>query len=172
MMDLTAGWFARMVSDGDLARMYLGQYKTTEAFCGFFQQPTTELYVNTDAEGIWLAAWLIPFTVGKVLGLWVRKDRRRQRESLGAVVEMYRHLLSAHPMLIGLTKQEALLAPHRKMGYEVLGPTEIDGGPAWFVVLTRERFEQRRRHRPDSNGDRQRRSPKLCPVDLETAAVV
>ena len=141
-----------MVSDGDLARMYLGQYKTLQAFCGFFEQPTTELHFNTDDEGIWLAAWLIPFTVGKVLGLWVRKDRRRQRESLAAVVEMYRRLLSAHPTLLGLTKQEALLEPHRKMGYEVLGPTRIDGEPAWFVVLTRERFEQRWRPRPHSNG--------------------
>lgn len=139
-------WLARMKKDGDLDRMFLREHSGVLDFLAFFRASSTRLYYRADEDGMWLCAWTTPFVEGyRVLGLWVRADRRRKLDSLRAVEATYAELLREYPRYLGITKQLDLLRPHEKMGYRVLcemPPT--DDGPAWLVGITREWFAGRR----------------------------
>jgi len=143
---LLMAWHGRMLADGDLDHMFLGRHRAPDAFQAFFTTPTTELHTEVDDDGIWLAAWLYRRTPGesKLFGLWVRNDRRRTLTALKGVRRMYEFILGREGMVVGLTKQEALIAPHRKFGYDTFGPFDVEGEPAWFVVLTKDGYESKR----------------------------
>jgi len=145
-------WLERMTRDGDLGPMFLRHYAAPHRFLMFFAERTTKLYFVADHNGFWLCAWTTPFISDvKMLGLWVRADRRRQRDSLVAVESTYAVLLRACPGMVGATKRRDLVSPesgrmsaHEKMGYRVLCELPpIDEEPAWLVGITREWFAKR-----------------------------
>jgi len=146
---LVAQWWLRMSQDGDLPALFTRDSQTIGALYRIIGRPKVLVY-DRDAAGIWFAMWAEPVLSGLFTGLWIRRGRRRSHEALALTLDTYAWYFTQVPVIFGITKQEKLLRPHRRLGYTILSRVAglWDGDPAWIVELTRERFaETLRRHR-------------------------
>lgn len=143
-MDLAVvGMWCRMQRDGDLDRIFLKDSQTVSEMFRLIQGANKGMLFEATAEdGIWLAMWFEQVMGVAYAGLWVAKPYRPTLRGLRAVITIYEQALRWFPAILGVTKQEALLEPHRRLGYEILGeiPGIWDGERAWLVMLTREGF--------------------------------
>lgn len=138
---LVGRWYMQMVADGDLDGLFTRDSRTLGAVFAQVRRPHTLVYARDD-DGLWFTVWGVQLLSGTFLGLWVRRDRRRSREALRAVLDALAWYLEALPLVLGVTKQANHLREHRRLGYDVVGKIEgwFDGEDAWIVKLTRERL--------------------------------
>lgn len=143
-MDLAvAGMWSRMRADGDLDTLFPKDSQGLASLYDLIRGPSRGLLFEADAtEGIWLAMWFEQVMGVAFSGLWIARPRRATRPALRSLLITYEQALRWFPAILGVTKQEDLLRPHRRLGYQVLGqiPGIWDGGPAWLVMLTRSGF--------------------------------
>jgi len=104
---------------------------------------TVKFFYESDARGIWFAAWIAPmFTDGAEVGVWIRKDKRGSRRALQAIDEFYDDIvLPKVGCFIGLTRQyPALHDLHLKLGYTYVDefPGVFDGHTVWMYKMTPE----------------------------------
>lgn len=134
-------WWLKMNRDGDLERTFTEECRPLGAFYASMRSPTI-LVLGTVGEKVELGAWMVPAMKGAFFGLWVARERRHSKSMFQQVVSVYSKALTLFPVLIGITKQEALLDAHRKLGYTVGDrmPGLFDGEDAWIVTLTKENF--------------------------------
>ena len=139
---LMAQWWLRMRTDGDLDKTFLASAHCLSGFMEIWRN--TELMLEVDDEGIVVAGWVQPFMGSGMFGLWVRSDKRHNLATVRKVLTMYRHIFDAGiGSIVGITKQEALLPEHEKLGYKVLGkvPKLWDkNNDGYVVVLSAEDF--------------------------------
>ena len=133
-----AAWWVKMERDGDLPALFAADYQTLGALYKLIRPPNAALF-EVDATGIWLAMWFEQVMGTLFAGVWIARERRHTRPALRALLHGYGQALALVPAIMGVTKQERLLAPHRRLGYQVLGevPGLWDGERAWIVMLTR-----------------------------------
>lgn len=136
-----AAWWVRMERDGDLPVLFCQSHQTLGALYGLIREPNGMIY-EADSRGIWFAMWFEQVMGTVFAGAWCAREKRHTRAGLFAFVEAYYQALAVTPTVMGVTKQERLLAPHRRLGYTVLAevPGLWDGERAWLVMLTREGF--------------------------------
>lgn len=136
-------WYLRMHEDGELERVLMPDVNSLSKFYSLFQLPT-QLLLDIDEQGIVVAFWITPMLpTAAMLGLYVRPDKRHSAATYKSVLRMYAKAFDHVDVLFGVTKQEALLAAHEKLGYQVL--TQLDkiwGGTeeGWLVMLRKEDF--------------------------------
>lgn len=90
------------------------------------------------------AMWFWPMLAGAQAGLWLAPEIRGTKQSVQLVCTVLDCALQNRPLVLGVTKQENLLEPHRKLGYTVSErlPSFWDGEDAWVVTVTRPAFQQ------------------------------
>ena len=165
-------WYHRLCISGDLEQLYLIDQRHLSWFLRSFQRPVELVVLCDETPEIIAALWFDPSPlVGAWCGLWVSRDYRRSRRVLEFLLSTYAVALEHWPILYGLTKQESLLEPHRRLGYTIGPeiPSAFDGHKGWLVTLTKADFERSR-----SYGLYQRHQSKLClqrPHGLEFAAL-
>jgi len=142
-------WWLQMQADGDLEHLFVQEARTLGSLFGTISPPRTCLLAH-DAEGIWFAAWFEPCMAGAFMGAWCRRRLRHSRPALQAFFDAWSWALAPGrwPLIVGVTKQPALLSEHRRLGYAVYGADRMgigplfDGEPTWMLVLTREAHER------------------------------
>ena len=132
-----AAWWARLQATGDLDRTFLPTMRPLGAFLAYWRGNVV-LFFDIDDAGLTAAAWLEPVMSGAFYSLWLRPDRRKSKASLAFVRATLERGLATWPVLLGLTRQPALLAGHRKLGYRVCAdiPHLWDGDTVHLVALT------------------------------------
>ncbi len=141
-----AGMWCRMQRDGDLPGLFTRDSRNLASMLAMIQPPKVMLF-EADDRGIWLAVWGEQVLNSLFTGLWIAKERRGTPGALRSLLTIHSEILRVFPTLMGVTCQPRLLAPHRRLGYNVLGevPGMWDGNPAWLVMLTREGHEAAKR---------------------------
>lgn len=137
---LTA-WWLQLHASGDLARAWHPSAHALHGFLGTLQPPNVTLW-DADAEGVAFVAWFEPTMDGAAMGAWVRPALRTTRRGLAYFLEAWDWALARWPVILGYTKQEALIRQHTRVGYAVCGcvPALWGGEPVWVLALTRARF--------------------------------
>lgn len=137
-----AQWWLRMRDDGDLDKTFLASAHCLSGFMDIWKN--TDLMVEIDDSGIYVAMWCQRFMGAGMLGLWVRTDKRHSVGAVRSVLRMYRAVFdSGTGSIVGITKQPQLLEEHERLGYRVLG--EVPGlwdaqNSGFVVVLTADDF--------------------------------
>lgn len=135
-------WWVRLQQLGELETTFGVHANALSRFYDRFR--TGGFYYRLDAANrIGLAMLLVPtMTDCAFLTLWLSPAWRRIPRGLAALEESYEIALTHFPVLLGFTRQPALLAMHARWGYAVLGrlPRVFDGHDGWVVALTRESY--------------------------------
>ena len=133
---------------------------------------TVKLFYESDAQGMWFCAWVVPYMTGGVeVGAWIRKDRRGSKPALKAIDHFYDEIvLPKASCAIGLTKQRGLHDLHIKLGYTYVDefPGVFDGDSVFVYKMTKESRAnrhavaaslraERRAHRVNVQRDRRER---------------
>lgn len=134
-----ANLWTKMERDGDLPGLFCRSHQTLSGLLRIFHEPNGVLMEADEAHGVWFAMWFEQLMGTVFVGLWVAREMRQTRRALHAILDGYGNALAIYPALMGVTKQERLLAPHVRLGYSVVAkvPGLWDGEPAWLVMLTR-----------------------------------
>lgn len=140
-----AAWYVQLVKDGDLEKILGSSLWALGAFMEHFRSCCFLLY-EADELGWWYVSWLFPFMHGGTWGVWFRQDRRGRinshRVGVQHLRESLRRAFEIYPVLVNTTKQPAIVAKTRKLGYTYLGeiPLLFDGEPCHVLYLTKEQF--------------------------------
>lgn len=151
-------WWEALVRCGELEKTLGKESLAIARFYSLFRPPHVFLY-EADDQGIWLAFLLSPVMRGAALSLWLAPRKRRARLEALPVIELaYETAFGEVPVILGITRQERLLAAHLRWGYEVVGevPALFDGETAWVLYLTEPLYraaKARRHKRERGNGD-------------------
>lgn len=140
---LLGQWYMEMMKEGELERTFTRDARAVSAFYGIFRAPNTLTFV-TDDRGIWLAAWFEPMMDGTFMGLWVRRDMRGTKTALRTLVWLLERALKEYPLVMGVTKQQRIVAEHMRLGYNMCGilPRLYDGEDAYLLVLTQKNLHK------------------------------
>lgn len=142
-----AGWWCRMLADGDLSGMFTPRDRELPKFIALMQDPTLLTFQRNPEGEILAAVWTMPATewVG-FCGVWIRKDYRRRRQTANMIFHMYEYHFRAqqYKALLGVSKRFEIIPEHLKLGYRFLCRVPYLYGDAdgYMVVLERERFDQ------------------------------
>jgi len=138
-----AAWWARLQATGDLDRTFLPSMRPLGAFLSYWRTNVV-LYFDVDADGLTCAAWLEPVMSDAFYSLWLRQDKRQSKASLAFIRATLELGLSKWPVLLGMTRQPALLDGHRKLGYTVLAdiPHLWNGDTVYLVALTQSSYTE------------------------------
>lgn len=112
-------------------------------FLATMQAPTVLFFELDSEEGQpWIAAWFEPQPLGyAVVNLWVREDRRRQRESLRAVMELLAHGFKEWETLVAYSGDPAVTQLYEHFGLARHSPDLYVGENAITLLsLTRQQF--------------------------------
>lgn len=153
---LLLGWWGELEKIGELEQTLGEGSRTLGRFYDLLKPPHVFLY-EADDQGVWLAFLLSPVMRGAALSLWVAPRKRRARlEALPALELAYETAFGEVPVILGITRQERLLAAHLRWGYEVVGevPALFDGQTAWVLYVTEPlyRAAKQRRQRRKTRG--------------------
>lgn len=92
-----------------------------------------------DALGVWFLVWLEPMFSGALICCWIRPDKRRSRAARDATVAFHEWVFEATqiPVLIAVTKQQAIVTNVAKLGYRQFGAVDrlYGGETATFLAL-------------------------------------
>lgn len=151
---LVARWYEDLYMSGEIYSTFTPDVHTIGAFYALWHHDAT-LYFHEEEGRIVLAWWTSPAFSGVFFGLWIAPELRRAKRALRWFEEALEFVLARSSVILGVTRQEKLLAPHLRMGYTVVGriPGLWYGYDAWLVALTKEGFHGRRRKRRDSRAD-------------------
>jgi hypothetical protein len=138
-------WIDLSADQGEFENLFTANLRNLSALASWIAN-TVKFFYESDARGIWFAAWIAPmFTDGAEVGVWIRKDYRRfhgARERLAAIDEFYDDIvLPKVGCFIGLTRQyPALHDLHLKLGYTYVDefPGVFDGHTVWMYKMTSE----------------------------------
>ncbi len=138
-------WWFKMEADGDLRVALSDQCQSLGELFGLISSPTKYVLFATDEDGIWFAAWFEPSLSGVFMGAWCAKEYRHRghgRRGLNAFLDAWEWGLQRWPVVIGITKQPAILDEHRRLGYTIHGPIPqwFDGKSTWIMHLTQGSF--------------------------------
>lgn len=145
---LMLGWWARLLSDGELDKIFTNGMMAVTNFCAAIQLPRHVLFKQREGIGVWYTALITPTFDGAFFDMWCAKDLRATRACLEALEQALTWALDRWPVLIGLTVQEKLLDAHRRLGYTVVGsiPGLWNGRDTFVMHLTKEAFMSRQVH--------------------------
>jgi len=131
-------WWFKMETDGDLKVALSAQCQSLGQLFGLISAPTKYVLFATDDAGIWFAAWFEPSLSGVFMGAWAAKEVRHRKRGLFAFLDAWEWALQRWPVVIGITKQPAILAEHQRLGYTIHGPIPhwFDGKSTWIMHLT------------------------------------
>jgi hypothetical protein len=153
-------WFHQLRVSGELEQLYLTDQRHLSFFLRSFQQPVQLVYQLDETPQIVVALWFDPSpAIGAWCGLWVKDGHRTRRATLNFILDTYTAAFETWPILYGLTKQESLLEPHRRLGYTIGPeiPSAFDGHKGWLVTLTKLGFERSLLYERHQRHRRQRR---------------
>lgn len=142
---LLARWWAELHENKELLKTFSSEALPLPGFYKTFENAI--LSFEADEKGIWFACWCVPSLSGAFFSLWIAKRKRKSKAAYRLTMKCYKEALAIWPVLMGITKQQALLEEHKKLGYEIVGriPYVWDGDEAWLVVLTQEKFRGNRK---------------------------
>ncbi|MCH7759809.1 hypothetical protein IIA15_00185 [candidate division TA06 bacterium] len=139
-----AQWWAKIQTNGELKMTFSSNCYALSGFFSLFQKPNV-LTFDVDQKGLWFAAWFEPVMSSAFMGLWVDKRKRGTISSWKNFERVVSEGLSNFSSIMGVTKQEKLVAQHKKIGYTELGviPGIFDGEDGFILLLTKEAWERR-----------------------------
>lgn len=128
--------FTNLVANEELEQTLAPSSHTPHKFLSMMQHSVTTFCA--DEYGIWFLGWFEPVFSGAFASTWVRKDRRGTKRHFLAMVEWLDKGLQLFPVLMGITKQKALLSEHYRLGYTLSGiiPSLWDGEDAYLMLYT------------------------------------
>ena len=145
-----------LVTSGELEKTFGRGAMALSSFLKMLAPPEHQTFYEVDDEGIWLLFTLSPAFGAAFVTLWVAKRRRHSHHQLAVVELAYEAAFQGFSLLLGVTKQERLLAQHQRWGYTVVGqvPGLWDGEAAWIVTLTEAAYwlAKQQRHTRRSDG--------------------
>ena len=130
-----ASWWSDLVKSGELVDIFAPNVQSLSAFLHMFQLPT-QLYYRVDDKGIRAAVWFEPMLSGAFVGMWIRPNLRRTRDSVlflrDTILEASNHV----NVLIGLTKQADVVFLAQKLGFQNMGGISglLPGGITYLLV--------------------------------------
>lgn len=135
-------WIDLSADQAEFENLFTKNLRNLSALASWIAN-TVKFFYESDARGIWLAAWIAPmFTDGAEVGVWIRKDHRGMPRTLRAMDEFYDEIvLPEVGCFIGLTRQyPALHELHLKLGYTYVDvfPGVFDGHDVHMYKMTRE----------------------------------
>lgn len=147
---LILNWHSKIVTSKELSKVFSTSCYSISQFFRLFQRPNW-LFYTTNEEGIDLAIWAEPMLATACIGLWIAPKSRESfaiKPVFRSMQLIYYMLFTMFNSIIGITKQEKLLAIHTRLGYTTIGKMEnfLDNEPCWLVHLTREAFENGKLH--------------------------
>lgn len=130
-------WWLKMGETGDLEKVFTKAAWPLTSFVAGFAPPTT-LWYEADEQGWTAAAWIWPLMSGATYSLWLREDKRKSRESYEFIHETVRTALSTYPVLLYVTRAEAVVRQGKSLGFIPCGelPYLWDGDSAYLGVAT------------------------------------
>lgn len=144
-------WWGRLEALGERDLTFGAQSASLSRFFALFgraDDPTRGLYYRLDESGrIALAFLVVPtMTSCAMATVWLAPAWRRHARGREALAETYAIILTTFPVLLGVTRQERLVAVHTRWGYRTLGslPGVFDGHDATLLVLTDDAFRAAR----------------------------
>jgi hypothetical protein len=138
-------WWARLLADGDLEKVFQRDACKASTFFELLQAPRKVVFKTKTDYGVWFAAAMSPAFDGVYFDMWVAKEFRAGKGWLQAMEEALLYAFDRWPILIGVTSQENLLDGHRRLGYTVVGmiPKLWNEQDAWLMYITKESFMAR-----------------------------
>jgi hypothetical protein len=138
-------WWMELASSGEILDLVFPDTTTLAPFMGMFQTGRCRLAFSLDEnDRIQAAIWGEPIAPGiGFVSFWARKAMRHTKEGVAFTIKAYKLAFELLDAVQGVTKQDALLQVHKKLGYKVLGKfPKLWGGvePAYLVMLTKEDF--------------------------------
>jgi len=143
-----------MEQEGELCWTFTGN-QTPLKFLSYFDKSATLLF-NIDKEGlICRAAWLEPFMEGAFLGLYLRSDVRKSKQSWIFVQNVYEVAFKAYKTLVGIVSElrpdkDKIIWEHSKLGYSapIIFPYLFGGDSALVLYITQDMWNagHKRRH--------------------------
>jgi hypothetical protein len=142
-------WWDHLIQSGDMDRLMPKAEHSLDRFLANFRPPTVLTYTLNWLGEFEIAAWVRAAPTSRkacYLSLWTRDGARVSKRSVRIISTIYEAAFTLFEVICGLTKQSRLLALHRNMGYEVLGPIPMlwDEDSAYIVYLTKQRFFESR----------------------------
>lgn len=138
-----------LVTSGELEKTFGSGSLSLSSWFKSIAPPGHQTFYEVDDEGIWLLFTLSPAFGAAFVTLWVARRHRHSPSRLAAVELAYEAAFQGFSLLLGVTKQERLLAQHERWGYTVVGrvPGLWDGEDAWIVTLSEGQYWQAKRAR-------------------------
>jgi len=140
-------WWMHLIESDEMEKTFAPSARSVSGFYSVFESPSIMVY-SLEGDDIWFAAWFhpIPDSSACYMGLWVRANRRMARKAWGITKAVYEAALNVWPIILGITLQEELLEPHKRIGYKILSelPKFYDGKSTWLVLLTAKGFAEGR----------------------------
>lgn len=138
-------WWMELTETGDISKILFPSCQTLASFINLFQSGKCSLaYVLDPNDTIKFAVWGEQICQGVVfLSLWCKPSFRRTKAGVQTAIDAYTKVFEIYSLILGLTKQEALLKTHKKWGYEILSKIPKAWGgveDAWLVMLKKENF--------------------------------
>lgn len=139
-------WYAQLVASGDLAKLLGPSVWGMAAFMRHFIDPQAVLMYEEGPDGAWIAAaWTFPLMGGGTWGLWVSPNYRASgsRRVMNFIMEALAVATGQYPVLVNTTKQDAIVAKTKRLGYSYLGkiPMLFEGEDCHVLYMTREMFQ-------------------------------
>ena len=135
-------WWLHLKDIHELESTFGKEADSLSAFYALFRGADRLLMYDVDEDGIAIAFLVSPVMSGAFVTVWVSEKHRQSRAALAGLELCYEGALEQYPVLLGITRQERLLAVHERWGYTVLGkvPGVFDGYDGWIVMLTEQSY--------------------------------
>ena len=137
-------WWMRLNETGDFDRLFTEPQRPLSKFFDLFSPPCIPTLAVEDGK-VWAAIWFTPLgenATSVFVGYWCEEAKRGSRKHMAISILVYDMAFRFWKVLVGVTKQECLLAIHRKAGYNILGsvPHFMHDEDAWILYLTKENW--------------------------------
>ena len=137
-------WWVHLNNTGDFDRLFGDSQRPLAKFLRIFTPPCV-LILAIENDNTWAAIWFTPAgerADAAFVGYWCDESKRGSRKHMALSVFTYDMAFKFWKVLVGVTKQECLLAIHRKAGYNIVGqvPYFMEGEDAWVLYLTEDNW--------------------------------
>lgn len=144
--------YTDIIYAGDGDSLLMPEARMLSGFLKNCQLPNVCLLGYDEGEmaqynGPWLWALFEPCFSGAFVALWIKPEKRGTKQSVRFTFELLEAALTTCPLLLGITRQKALVAEHQKMGYQLIGllPGLWEGHDVWLLTLDREGLQDAKR---------------------------
>lgn len=134
--------YGQIAGEGDQDRCLHGDAKTLGGFFALVRE-ASPCFIALDDNGPYWIGWFEPCMSGAFFGSWCAPNKRKSRDNVRNHLQALKLGLTQYPVIMGITKQEALLDVHRRLGYEIMGfiPKLWDEEAGWLMWINAARVK-------------------------------